>query len=573
MLEQLASAAHSLGAVTALGLICLVQYLWHVVSQLRLRRERDELQWMLADLEQQVSVVQGESYGVQLENRLLCDLISQPEADQAIRQLLQAFVPLESTGFSALFTRDDGWRLRAAVGLPLDEASALSIDPRLAAELGHVSCLAIDRQRLNLADGAESAAAVLAGIDGPIYALRTTPLGERLDGIVISSSLPETGGTIAERIRVSERLLAVAARYFRQTAVAEAQEQELRMTREILELRSVVDLEFRSPQEMVEQFLERLANVCEFQSAAVYLLRRKDRALTKLAQYATLVGRGSDDDWQSMERLLAQGALGDTGLRVHSPPSSTSAERSGPIRCAVTVPMHFGNEVVGVLALCGTSPLVIGEADRELLLWSSDYLLETILKTVDRASIEARASRDALTGLANRHTFDATLVDCVERATRSGRECALLMLDLDHFKRINDRYGHTAGDEALRTVSRLILDELRQHVRGTDHPIAARYGGEELAVILPGVGCAGGLRVAEGIRRRVETTPVSAAGTEFQVSLSAGIAVVPAQARSPEELLECADAALYEAKSAGRNRVVAAIHGAAASGNIRFIAP
>ena len=124
------------------------------------------------------------------------------------------------------------------------------------------------------------------------------------------------------------------------------------------------------------------------------------------------------------------------------------------------------------------------------------------------------------------------------------------MLDLDHFKEFNDRYGHPSGDEALRTFAGILRSCLR------DDDIAARYGGEEFAVVLPGVDETTALAVAERIRSRTDTTLISLApGITDRITVSIGVACAPEQALDRITLLRLADEALYRAKQGGRNRV------------------
>lgn len=555
MIFDFANAAHQIGGLSAMAGVCLVQYAWHVAARTRLRRERDDLIATLESVADELSVTQEQSHGVRFENEVLCELLAEPTPVVASHRLLQHFVPLNSSGVAAFFSKQEGWSLRDSVGLTLEQAQGLTIDSRLVAALSQTPSLFLDRQQLELTQLGRGLRGALGESTPSVYLFRATPEGEPLDGIVMTSQLPDCGGGPASRLRTTERLLAVAGRQFRRTATAVAQEQELRVTREILELRSLVDSEFRTPQEMVEQFLARLTEVAEFEHAGVYLQRRKDKHLTRLARFVLPTYRAQAHGWGDAERRLAQRAMHDTALQSRTDQDFAELGIEAPFPRSVTVPMRFSGNVVGVLCLSGTRVAPLTEADHELLIWSAEYLLDTILKSLDRASIEDRATKDALTGLANRHTFDQALENHVERAVRLNRECTLILIDLDHFKQTNDRYGHPAGDETLRVVSRLIMDDLKQQVRGTDHPLAARYGGEELAVILPGVGLAGGRRIAESIRRRVELVTINAGGVAFEVTLSAGVAAAPTQGATAAELLSAADGALYRAKAGGRNRV------------------
>ena len=175
-------------------------------------------------------------------------------------------------------------------------------------------------------------------------------------------------------------------------------------------------------------------------------------------------------------------------------------------------------------------------------------------ESLDKANLElqALASTDALTGLANRRQFDATLHKEWYRALRDATPLALLMIDLDRFKLLNDRFGHQKGDAFLARVGKVIRDNVR---RAGD--LAARYGGEEFAVVLPGTAAAGALEIAEHIRRAVaatDTTDLVEGGQRLSVSIGVAAAVALSGAGSAT-LVHSADSALYQAKRNGRNRV------------------
>ncbi len=159
---------------------------------------------------------------------------------------------------------------------------------------------------------------------------------------------------------------------------------------------------------------------------------------------------------------------------------------------------------------------------------------------------EEQAVTDHLTGLANRRRFERQLEREIARTTRHGRPFCLLMLDIDHFKQVNDTYGHEAGDESLRRLAKI----LQEGTRGID--LAARVGGEEFAVILTETSLAGGVEVAERLRIALEAAEATSPGS---IAASFGVAEYPFHARTSRDLVASADAALYEAKRKGRNRV------------------
>jgi diguanylate cyclase (GGDEF)-like protein len=170
---------------------------------------------------------------------------------------------------------------------------------------------------------------------------------------------------------------------------------------------------------------------------------------------------------------------------------------------------------------------------------------------VNTLRLEHLISVDRLTRLYNRRFYDIQLPIEVERATRSGNPLAMLVVDLDDFKRINDTLGHRKGDEALRRVADLI----RRNIRKVD--LAFRYGGEEFVVLLPGTGRPQAIHTAERLRSVVATELDfhDDRGERYALTVSVGIAVFPEDARSAEELFQHADRALYLAKERGKNRV------------------
>lgn len=165
-----------------------------------------------------------------------------------------------------------------------------------------------------------------------------------------------------------------------------------------------------------------------------------------------------------------------------------------------------------------------------------------------QARLQEQATRDALTGLYNRRYCDETLERELARCQRSGEELSILMIDLDHFKQINDTYGHQAGDEVLRALAHL----LNEQVRASD--VACRYGGEEFLVLLPGAALESALQRAEAWRSALASVPIHFGPHKIKATLSIGIAAYPDHACTPQTLMRAADMALYRAKVEGRNR-------------------
>jgi len=179
--------------------------------------------------------------------------------------------------------------------------------------------------------------------------------------------------------------------------------------------------------------------------------------------------------------------------------------------------------------------------------------LRTAMAQLGEANVQLReySRRDPLTGVYNRRHFHEALQQALDARMAKGQPLALLLLDLDHFKRINDQYGHQTGDDCLIAAARCI-EEVAQSRNG----LAARFGGEEFVVVLPGADSQAGLQAAEALRQRVQLTTVHSHGHVVHLSASIGVhAIERDSSLLPDEIIRLADQALYRAKDDGRNCV------------------
>lgn len=224
---------------------------------------------------------------------------------------------------------------------------------------------------------------------------------------------------------------------------------------------------------------------------------------------------------------------------------------------AIFAPLKFGAKTIGVLSVQSNEPEAYDEEDVELLQTCALYLSVRIHQAqleTQSARLENIASTDSLTGVANRRAFNRQFSEEWRRAVRRGSTLALLLIDVDFFKAFNDTYGHVAGDVALQQVANTLTSCLGRSV-----DFFARYGGEEFVTILPDGDMNGALTIAERMRGAVYDLGIAHSGSLLQrLTLSIGVACqIPARGAAAEQLLQAADAALYQAKRGGRNRVAA----------------
>ncbi len=271
------------------------------------------------------------------------------------------------------------------------------------------------------------------------------------------------------------------------------------------------------------------------------------------AQYGTIAVSGRDqaeagEASKSIQDLAAAAAA--DALRVDD-----IASRQGDGIYALASPLRQMSEPVNVGVMTIARPdEAFRPAEREIFLYLAEQVSSSIQNIAKHELVSEQAVTDELTGLSNKRRFRELISKEADRAGRFGHELSLIMLDIDDFKQVNDAYGHLEGDKVLGMVGRI----LHLESRGVDEP--ARYGGEEFAVALPETGLEGALDLAERVRARIESEQVPRAGSASPVKVTAsiGAASMVGSGNSAEALIAAADAALYEAKRTGKNRVASA---------------
>ena len=238
-------------------------------------------------------------------------------------------------------------------------------------------------------------------------------------------------------------------------------------------------------------------------------------------------------------------------------PHLALGEESGPIcrhmpadGAYVCVPMMAYGEAVGLLTISVPDGTELGAAQQRLATTVAEHIALSLANLKLQETLRSQSIRDPLTGLFNRRYMEESLEREMSRAGRARRPVGIIMLDLDHFKAFNDTHGHEVGDALLREVGAV----LQRSIRGED--IACRYGGEEFILILPEASLGDAAQRAEQLRQSIATIDVihrrQAVGP---VTVSLGVAIYPDHGSTSAAVLRAADAALYQAKALGRDRV------------------
>lgn len=304
----------------------------------------------------------------------------------------------------------------------------------------------------------------------------------------------------------------------------------------------------------LEELLSRVCSIIQhaFQIPHAALLLREEGDLVMRANHGTLTpcfpagGRvsGLKEPWSKVI------ATNETVIEHDLRNTEEAARLFKECASRLSIPLVSFGQTLGVLTLHSSDPGVFRGRELQPLESVADICANSIQNAhyIDR--VKQLAYLDGLTGIFNRRFFEMRINEEIERSRRYGTGMAVIIADIDHFKRLNDEFGHLLGDEVLRQVSSI----LHQQVRKID--VVCRYGGEEFAILLTQTTVEQAVSIAEKLRRQVQEWQFP--GVPRPITVSAGVAAFPTHGRSRDEVVRAADRGLYAAKQEGRNRVCAA---------------
>jgi len=333
---------------------------------------------------------------------------------------------------------------------------------------------------------------------------------------------------------------------------------EMELAREMLQIRSLTDREFDNPTEFMETFLNTMSELTGFDRCSLLVFESGRAKASMIAWGGNALGKSENRMWQAAEVQISNRHASE--LETHVDLTTPYMQREYidyPFQRAFLSPLNLEGEEIGVMMLSSEKDVNLRPVEKHLIRWAADHLIETVARTMTQAMVHEESRRDELTQVANRRAFQQEFGMIVKQSQATERPCSLVLIDIDHFKKVNDTHGHPAGDAVLKRVAETVSFVV-EHTRATDRPLLARYGGEEFALILPNVNETGSSRIAEAIRTAVEGLLVKFEELEIRVTISAGVAVATNDSITPDELLSQADVALYRSKKEGRNRVTLA---------------
>ncbi|HEY2251885.1 MAG TPA: sensor domain-containing diguanylate cyclase [Planctomycetaceae bacterium] len=571
----------SSGCVVALTVICLLQYVMHVNRMALAGRllqatleQRDQIAGELDQISSELAELKRDRNAFRFESQVLRDFVAQPDCDKAMRAFLRRFIPNPDEGF-ALFLHHDQGRLAVAQSHGLFDAAAaiLDLDGGLLSRLSKGEAVSLNRQEvrdsriwdsISPRDRSKLDQLHLFGIaprgsgspDGG--SADSGPFADLL-GVLLTTRLAPVGLEPADQTELIRRLLETIHCGLRDKQMLELQQDQLQSTGEMLALRNVIDRKYDSPAQMLEEFVRQAAEKSAADRASLFLCTSDSATPVKaFVRCGETLQAGLKEQWQRHEDDLAYACLAIRGVRAYSRGELERLGITTLLGSALVVPVLQQNRPLGLVLFTRRAREEFTRNQQALAVWTGNLLADLIPRVVNQAVVERQARLDGLTQVANRGEFDRQIHHELQIATRSGTPLSLLMFDLDRFKSINDTYGHQAGDTVLRAAARLIRDCVRG-IRTADRaagvrPFVARYGGEELAV-LARLDRDAAARIGEFIRTRLEMQSFDFEGRQIRVTTSVGLASFPEHAESCAELIAAADAALYQAKLNGRNRL------------------
>ncbi len=309
--------------------------------------------------------------------------------------------------------------------------------------------------------------------------------------------------------------------------------------------------------EVYDAALEGARGVCDFEFAAIATHDPKDGSHT----ICRVVGEGAEilegkrfRDPAALASMVVKNKLalpsaGEWRDRDDLAVFDTSVRFRG-YESLLVLPLPVKDEVIGTFTVAARRPTAFPTDRREMLGVIANQVAISIQNGRMYERMEELATTDGLTGLVNHRTFQDRFANMLGRAERHGFKVALLLTDIDHFKKVNDTYGHPTGDAVLQRVAAILKNSARKI------DITARYGGEEFAIVIEATDREGALQLAERIRAEIEQQAFESSKGPFHATLSLGMAIFPQDGKDKATLIKNADAALYAAKHGGRNRVV-----------------
>ena len=553
-LSELARLTVSGGFLISLSLVCLLQYLLYLHRMSRIRQEHARVSAALQALENQYVETQRDCSVATVENVVLRDFIVAPPPEKLVQTLLEQLVPDPSCGWAAyiaLHPEPHVFQFRGLQESPPDIVDTedenlapvwsgrpvVFRNPRVANSRFLLNFGSADRNRC-----------------GPQLYVFGVRQGERCFGLLVTSKLFPEDVPTEQQTELVQRLCAGLARHLESLESHALQDQELRVSADRLALRNLFDHQLETPLQMTQQFVRSLQTRLNADCAVLFYARSADGTEAAPIASSANIPWGARELWQRSNELVANGVADRSGSTLFDEYSLLGLGLQETLRSAILAPVATPSKPIGTLCLTRSAGTPFTLQQQNLVQWAVELYVEKLAVLVQHTEDTRLARLDSVTQIANRRAFDSELERELTIAYATSSELSLILFDIDRFKSVNDSLGHPAGDHVLRAFGDILRDCL-SHLRAGDRALCARWGGDEFAVILPGMGPLGAARIGELIRQHLLQSKIHWQGSKLNITVSGGFATYPENGLTAEQLIATADAALFKAKAGGRNAI------------------
>jgi diguanylate cyclase (GGDEF)-like protein len=534
---------------------CVLPFLLHSLRTNWLAREHSRLNDELTEAGEKLRHLRKKNSVERDENRLLLLFLSQPTAKRLANVLLRRLVNRPQRGFAVIIQwLGEEQRLEFSRGMSEESRRQFRLPGKLVERLSKEPLISLEKQSL---------------YDSGLLELLSPRDRGKVERLVVVASADEEGQLVCALVTTQwfrrspqpQRLDDLAARLIQAIGHSllkerdfEIQKNQLRLTADMLQLRSIADRTVESPAVMIQEYLSCLMHLLRADRMAFFLNADSLVGESNVIRCGENLPPGIASRWSTHEERLLDGCRDRPAISALSTAELQRAGVQSLIGSALVVPLVKDGRTIAHVCCTRRRRESFSASQRDLAAWAAEDFTHAIHRLLQHIATTRQARIDALTELANRRVFDQRIEREWDRSRMTSEPCSLLMLDLDRFKLVNDTYGHQAGDYVLRKVSQQLKDRF-QEVRKEDDVLLARYGGEELAVLLPGMTEDGAARIAESIRSAIETSEFQFQTKRISITVSIGVATFPDHAKTVAGLISAADSALYFAKQSGRNRI------------------
>lgn len=546
------------GLLVALSSCCLLHYIHTVIKNRQTKEKLTAQENLIVSNQGQISNLVNDQKTRELENQILREMLPKNNATQSLSLFLERLLPGESQGLCGFFSADSKEAQLVSGRGALIENACWQIPPDIMEHLEKQGSTVVQRSNFNSSGlTAVTHLTALNNID-EIY-LIAQPDQKGNYHLLMTTELFPVSSDRQKQIEFLQQIIQSVGFQLRQAISLKQEHSQSLFSQNKIKLIEILNNESLSPVVNIQNYISVLTNLTDAFRANLHLTesdgKLAERPLIR-ACHETEPNNQSENNWIAQERIMANlGILSTQNRVILSKSDLYKININDKIQNAIISRLEAKSGIIPIFSVLKHGETPFNPHDEKLILWAANTLSSYLMKSLNHALIKKSSCQDGLTRLANRRAFDEQLLNAIQLAQNEKSDCALILLDIDHFKSINDNFGHTVGDLVLKETAELLSTKMSKFCPDNRH-LVARYGGEEMAIILPEKTPEEAYTIADQLRAACADHLIEADENEIHITMSAGVANYSPRLDEPLKLIEAADIALYEAKTSGRNRVV-----------------